>query len=186
MRKILLCIICILMSSLVLAQGQQGMYESGTESRVQSGNYMIESGKQVQVKEQSNNQVQLRSGNASAQTSMEMVQEQTQNQTRLKVKLSNGNNSEVKVMPDTASKKAMERLKIRVCSEENSCQIELKEVGIGEQIKVAYEVRVQKQAKFLGLFEIRMQVQAQVDAENGEVIQIKKPWWAFLVSESEE
>jgi hypothetical protein len=31
-----------------------------------------------------------------------------------------------------------------------------------------------------------MQVQAQVDAENGEVIQTHKPWWAFLASESEE
>jgi hypothetical protein len=31
-----------------------------------------------------------------------------------------------------------------------------------------------------------MQVSAQVDAENGEVIAVKKPWWAFLASESEE
>jgi hypothetical protein len=31
-----------------------------------------------------------------------------------------------------------------------------------------------------------MQVQAQVDAENGDVILAKKPWWAFLATESEE
>ena len=242
MKKILLlCLICILVSSLVLAQGQNGIHEPGTgvenpeikesgqgmqddvttesgqetgqgvqsnteteaqqqnqgeetqiqnqiqtQSRVQSGSYTTENGKQVQVQEQANNKVQLKSGTASAQTSMQMTQEQTQAGTKLQVKLSNGKNAEVKVMPDTASEKAMEQLRIRVCSEENNCQIELKEVGQGEQVKAAYEVQVQKQAKVLGLFKAKMQVQAQVDAENGEVIQLKKPWWAFLASEPEQ
>ena len=31
-----------------------------------------------------------------------------------------------------------------------------------------------------------MDVEAQVDAESGEVIQTKKPWWAFLASEPVE
>lgn len=98
----------------------------------------------------------------------------------------NGKNMEVKIMPDTASERALERLKLNVCSEENNCSIELKEVGNGNQTKAAYEVKVEKQARVLGLFKTKMQVQAQVDAENGEVIQTKKPWWAFLASESEE
>ena len=89
-------------------------------------------------------------------------------------------------MPDTASERALERLQLKTCSEENGCSIELKEVGQGDQVKAAYEVQVQKQAKVLGLFKTKMQVQAQVDAENGEVISAKKPWWAFLASESEE
>jgi hypothetical protein len=93
---------------------------------------------------------------------------------------------EVKIMPDTASERALERLRLNVCSEENNCSIELKEVGNGNQTKAAYEVKVEKQARVLGLFKTKMQVQAQVDAENGEVIQTKKPWWAFLASESEE
>ena len=237
MKKILLSlIVCILMSSLVLAQGQQGIHEPGTgienpeikeaaqgtgqgldsetqgegqgtqtdtetqqqnqgeetqiqnkiQIKVKSGSYTTENGKQIQVQEQSNNRIQLKSGEVSAQTSMEMTQEQTQNKTKLKVKLSNGKNSEVKVMPDTASEKAIERLRVKVCSAENGCSIELKEVGQGEQIKAAYEVKVQKQAKILGLFKTRMQVQAQVDAESGEVIQSKRPWWAFLAIESEE
>lgn len=155
-------------------------------TQVQSGTLTMQNGKQVQVQTQSNNQVQLKTGNAEAQTSMKMTQEQTQTGTKLQVQLSNGQNAEVKVMPDAASEKALERLRIRVCSEENQCQIELKEVGKGEEVKVAYEVKVQKQAKFLGLFKTKMQVQAQVDAENGEVIQEKRPWWAFLASESIE
>ncbi len=228
MKKILLSLIlCVLMSFLVLAEGQQGIHESGTgindselkeagqgtgqgletdsdvetqeqnqgeenqignlvqaQVKIQSGNYSIENGKKVQVKEQINNKTQLKSGELSAQTSMQMTQEQTQTGTKLQVKLSNGKNSEVKIMPDIASKNALEKLKMNVCSEENNCQIELKEVGQGEQIKAAYEVKVEKQAKFLGLFKTKMQVQAQVDAESGEVIQTKKPWWAFLTSES--
>ncbi|MFH0876327.1 MAG: hypothetical protein V1859_10400 [archaeon] len=156
------------------------------QTRVQTGSLTTESGKQVQVQTQSNNKVQLKSGTASAQTSMEMTQQQTQTGTKLQVKLSNGQNAEVKVMPDAASEKALERLMVRVCTEENQCQIELKEVGKGEEVKAAYEVKVQKQAKFLGLFKTKMQVQAQVDAENGEVIQEKRPWWSFLASDAEE
>lgn len=156
-----------------------------TRTKLNAGTYTTENGKQLQVEEKANNQIQLRSGMAQAQTSMEMVQEQTQEGTKLQVKLSNGKNAEVKIMPDTASEKALEQLKIKVCSEENDCQIELKEVGSKENIRAAYEVQLQKQAKLLGLFRTKMQVQAQVDAENGEVIQVKKPWWAFLASESE-
>ena len=114
---------------------------------------------------------------------MKIVQEQVQNKTKLKVKLSNGRDFEVKIMPDTASEMALERLKIRACSEENGCQIELKEVGEGKEIRAAYGVHVQKQVKFLGIFDTKMEVQAQVDAENGEVLQVNRPWWSFLVTE---
>ncbi len=156
------------------------------QSRVKSGSYTTENGEQVQVQEQSNNKFQIKSGEVSVQTSMEMTKEQTQNKTRLKVKLSNGKDSEVKVMPDTASEKALERLRLKACSEENGCQIELKEVGLGEQVRAVYEIQAQKEAKIFGLFKTRMQVKAQVDAENGEIIRTQKPWWAFLASESEE
>ena len=89
-------------------------------------------------------------------------------------------------MPNTASETALQRLRLKVCSEENECQIELKEVAQNNQIKVAYEIKTQRQSKILGLFGARMQVQAQVDAENGEIIQVKKPWWAFLATEPQE
>ena len=167
-------------------QGEETKIQNTVQTQVKTGSYTTESGKQVQVQEQSNNKVQLKSGQISAETSMEMTQGQVDGKTRLSVKLSNGQNSEVKIMPDTASERALERLRINVCSEENNCQIELKEVGQGEEVRAAYEVQVQKQAKLFGLFKTQMQVQAQVDAENGEVIQTKKPWWAFLASESEE
>ena len=89
-------------------------------------------------------------------------------------------------MPDTASERAIERLQLKVCSEEAGCQIELKEVGEGNEARLAYEVKAQKTSRGFGLFKKDMQVEAQVDAESGEVIQSNKPWWAFLASESEE
>ncbi len=109
------------------------------------------------------------------------------NQTRkIRVRMSNGKNAEIKVMPEKASERALERLRLKVCNESNNCSIELKEVGEGNQTKAAYEVRVRRKAKFLGIFKTRMEVSVDVDAETGEVIKIKKPWWAFLVTEPEE
>ncbi len=152
-----------------------------TQSNIQSGNYVTESGRRIQV-EQSNNKVQLRSGSVTAQTSLEMIQKQTQSGTRLQLKLSNGENLELKVMPDTAVEKAMVNLNLQSCSEENGCEVELKEITKGNQVRAVYEVNVQKEAKILGLFKSKMQIKSEVDAETGEIIQTKKPWWAFLAS----
>ncbi len=90
--------------------------------------------------------------------------------------LSNGRNAEIKIMPETASEKAIERLG------ELGFNITLKEVGKGENAKVVYEFSGEKQGKMLGLFKVKGKVSAEVDAETGEVIKIKKPWWAFMAS----
>ena len=122
-------------------------------------------------------------------TELELEQEETEsgNKTKLKAKLTNGKNAEIKIMPDTASETALNKLRIRVCSEENNCQIELKEIGKGDEEKqLAYEMQIERHSRILGIFQKKMQVQAQVDAENGEVIKVKKPWWAFLASEPAE
>ena len=166
-------------------QGEETQIQSQEriQTQLKEGEFVGESGQKIQVQQQSNNRMQLKVGDSSANTGMELVQEQTQERTKIMAKLSNGQNAEVKVMPDVASERAMERLKLKVCSEENDCQMELKEVGKGEQVKAAYEVKAQKQAKLFGLFRTKMQVQAQIDAESGEIIQAKKPWWAFLAAE---
>ncbi|MFH1431104.1 MAG: hypothetical protein ABIG37_01385 [Nanoarchaeota archaeon] len=167
-------------------QGEEVNLQNQIQKKVKSGNYIGESGQQIQVQEKSNNKIQLRVGNFSVNCDCELTQEQVQNKTRLKTKLSNGRNAEIKIMPDRASERALERLKLKNCAEEQGCSIELKEVGQGEQTKLVYELKTQRQAKFLGLFRARMQVQAQVDAETGEIVRVKKPWWAFLASEPEE
>jgi len=158
---------------------------AGVGKQVMAGNYIGEAGQQIRIQKNVNNRVQLRVNNISADCGFNLTQRQVQNRTVLETKLSNGRNAEIKVMPDSASGVALQRLGLKSCVE-GECNIELKEVGRGEGIKIAYEVNTQRQSKFLGLFGARMQVQAQVDAETGEVIRVKKPWWAFLASESEE
>jgi len=156
----------------------------GMGVRVMAGNYAGVGGQQMMIQTQANNQIQLKVNGVSANCGLDLIQNQFQNQTRLETKLSNGRNAEVRIMPDGASEVALQRLRLRDCDED--CNIELMEIGSGENVKLAYEMRTQKQSKIFGLFGANMNVEAQVDAETGEVIQTKKPWWAFLASEPVE
>ncbi len=152
---------------------------------VESGVYTNQAGASMQIQKGEGSEVKFQSGNVEAKTTMTMTQEQVENKTKLKVKLSNGVDTEVKVMPDTASQTAIERLKLKNCVAEEGCAIELKEVGTGNQIKAVYEVKTEKPAKVFGLFKTNLKVQAQVDAETGEIVRSKKPWWSFLTTSSE-
>ncbi|MBU2576408.1 MAG: hypothetical protein KKF50_01675 [Nanoarchaeota archaeon] len=167
-------------------QGDASELQTQVQTQVRAGNYETSDGKQIQIQEMSNNQIELKSGNSKAETSLQVGSKAVGDKTVLSAKLSNGRDAEVKVMPDTASETALERLRLKTCTEEAGCSIELKEVGKGDEAKLAYEVKTQRQSKIFGLFKAKMQVQAQVDAENGEVIQTSKPWWAFLASEPTE
>lgn len=98
--------------------------------------------------------------------------------------LSNGRKAEIKIMPETASQTAIERLG------ELNFTIELKEVEKEEnngsktikKIIPVYELTGNKEGRFLGIFKIIAKVQTQIDAETGEVVKTIKPWWAFLAS----
>lgn len=160
--------------------------EEQNRERVQDGEHMGEGGQKFMVQTQSNNRIMLESNGIKAECDCNMTQEKDQNKTKLKVQLSNGKNAEIKIMPDTASERALERLRLKVCTTENNCTIQLKEVGKGEQTQLAYELQTQRKAKFLGLFGSKMQVKAEISTENGEVINVDKPWWAFLASEPSE
>jgi len=157
----------------------------GEMIRARIGEHIGPQGQEMHL-EMLQNRFQLRVGNSSADCDCNLTQEQGQNRTRLYAGLSNGRNAEIKIMPDRASETALQQLRLRNCIEEEGCQIELKEVGKGEATQLAYELKTQKKAKFLGIFGTQMKVQAQVNAENGEVIRVNKPWWAFLASEENE
>jgi len=175
-------------NSLNLTQGEQGTgsetqsnVEAQNRVRVRSGNYTNSNGEQMQI--QSENGFKLKVGGVEAKSSLEINQEEEQGVIKLKTELSNGKYAEIKFMPNTASETAIERLQLQNCNSENNCSIELKEVGKGEEAKLAYEVEAKKDAKVLGMFKAKMKVKAQVDAETGEVIKTQKRWWAFLASE---
>lgn len=101
------------------------------------------------------------------------LESDTGNEENKTFNLSNGRKAEIKIMPSTASERAIERLG------ELNFTIELKEVGTD---KVAYELTAEKEGKMLGLFKVRGKVSTEVDAETGEVVSVHRPWWAFMAS----
>jgi hypothetical protein len=181
-----------LMLSLVLAVGQSDInaQKSGSgeiqKIKLQSGEHIAEGGQHVMIKQEANSQLRLEVGGKSAVSSISIDQESVDGKTKFHAQLSNGKNAEIKIMPDAASEHALEKLRLRVCSEENGCSIELKEIGEGEGLRAAYEVQVERHSRILGIFAKKMQVRAQIDAENGEVVNVDKPWWAFLAMEPAE
>lgn len=190
MKKILVALLLVtFLIGLIFAANQNGKGidanpgNSISQTKTQTGKYLSENNKEIQVQEKENNQFKLKTGNYSADCDCNLTSEKIQNKTKFYAKLSNGKNAEIKIMPDTASETALARLRMKVCSEERNCTIQLKEVGKDENKTLAYEIKAKKQSKFFGLFKKQMLVEAEVSAENGEIIQTKKPWWAFLASE---
>jgi len=209
MKKTLYLMICmVFLSTFIFASGNDDLngnsnkYEtagsiSGSLNRIQervkvmnhsfSGiNYTLSDGKKFQIIGENATVLKMKIGEKEAKSSLEIYLEEEdveKDKFKFKVNLSNGFQKEVKIMPETASERAIERLKMKNCNESEGCTIELKEVGRNNDTRVAYEVKAQKEARFLGLFKTKMQVNAKVDAETGEVIQSNKPWWAFLASE---
>ena len=58
-------------------------------------------------------------------------------------------------MPETASERALLRLRLKNCNETRNCTIELKEVGEGNRTRVIYEAKARKTFKLFGLFKNR-------------------------------
>ena len=125
---------------------------------------------QIEIGKTSSGAVSIKQGNVEATTTQKMnVME-----SKVYMETSSGVN-EIKIMPETASEKAIERLG------DLGFSVTLKEAGKGDEVKPVYELTGNKQGKFLGIFKIMARVQAQVDAETGDV-KVIKPWWSFLAS----
>ncbi len=80
------------------------------------------------------------------------------------------NEKEIKVMPDTASESAIDKLSLN-----KDVEIELKDTG-----KPVYEVIGSQEKRILGLFKTAVKVTTTLSAETGEIEKTKKPWWSFL------
>jgi hypothetical protein len=154
-------------------------------AQLREGNYTGPFGKFLNVKQLASGLKELRSNNVPAETELNITTEQDDNnQTKLKAHLSNGQEKEIKIMPDTASETAIARLKLKLCSEENNCTIELKEVGNSNETKAAYDVKAQKSVKVFGLFNAKMNVETNIDSETGDVISSKVPWWSSISADA--
>ncbi len=49
-----------------------------------------------------------------------------------------------------------------------------------EQNRTVYKVKEEKQVKLFGLIPVNLSVESSVDAVNGEIVNVNKPWWSFL------
>ena len=164
-------------NQLTVSAGAQG---------IQDGVKINSKGEEISVQSQGNNEIQLEAQGISAKFKGEMTEVSDGEGTKLYARMSNGSDREVKIMPDTASETALTRLRLKNCVAEEGCLIELKEVGNGNETRLAYEIQIERHSRILGIFQAKMKIRTQVDAENGEIIDIDKPWWAFIATEPAE
>lgn len=92
------------------------------------------------------------------------------------------NDGQMKISREQAITAAKTKLNVEECNAVGECMADLKDIGKSGNVKNVYEVMIQKQSRFLGIFKKNMNIKASVDAETGEV-KVDKPWWAFLASE---
>lgn len=108
--------------------------------------------------------------------------EERESDASVRVSLSNGKFASIRVLPATASARALSEMNAS-CAE-HDCFIELKEVGSGKNARALYRVHALKPARVFGFINTTMEVRADVSVETGEVVNIDKPWWAFLAVEA--
>jgi len=102
---------------------------------------------------------------------------------RLRASLVSGNEVDIGVTPDVAVGKMLQKLKIiSGCTDENKCEISLKESQESDDEKLVYELKLEIDSKVFGLFPKKMKVRAQAGAVEGVFIDADKPWWAFITS----
>jgi len=156
------------------------------KEEIKSGTYNNSLGQLLNVRQLAQNMKELRVNGVRAQTGLNITAvTDSRGKTMLRTRMKNGEESEIKIMPDTASERALERLRVKVCSTTNNCTIELKSNGTGRAEHIQYELQLERHSMILGIFQKKMQLRADVDAENGD-INIHKPWWAFMATEPAE
>lgn len=148
--------------------------------RKNKGEFRVE-GKSVLISEMSGEQKEIIAGKINARTGLNLTADDVGNGISLRAILSNGRFADVKIMPDRAAAVALERLRAKC--EERNCSVELREVGSGNGTRAAWVVETEKESKMFLIFKKRMIAKAEIDPETGEILRIKKPWWAFLAKE---
>lgn len=169
------------------AQREERMMEFEEELKQHNGTIMINKMK-IKVANLTDEQKTIIAGKINARTGLNLSAEDIDSNgtagSVLRAYLSNGAYSDIKVLPDFAAARAVERMKAKC--EERNCSVELKEVGQGNETRAVYEIRTEKEARMLFIFKTKMKVNAEVDPETGDVLSAHKPWWAFLASEKDE
>jgi len=97
------------------------------------------------------------------------------NESIFETKLSNGSRARIMLLKEQILEEVLKQLKTQ------NYTIEMKEKIHKNVPRVIYNIETNKHGRFLGIFKMRMRMDAEVDPETGKV-DFNKPWWAFLVS----
>jgi len=97
------------------------------------------------------------------------------NETTLKVKTRGDVEQAINYLPDEVAEIA------RAILGSSDLNIFLEEKIHKNVPKVVYNIETNKNGRFLGIFKLKVKVEAQIDPETGELMGVSKPWWAFLI-----
>ena len=89
---------------------------------------------------------------------------------------SKGERHRIRVTPEKLRMLIKERLLA-----ENITNFSIDEIKHKNIPRVVFKVNSEHPGRFLGIFKIAMKAETFVDPETGEVIDVSKPWWAFLI-----
>ena len=104
------------------------------------------------------------------------VKEETENgKTILKAKLSTGAEQEIITQPDEILKTALAEIGGK------NITIELSEAIEDNQRTAVFKAKTTNPGKFLGIFNVNVDLETLIDTEKGAIIKTNRPWWAFLV-----
>ncbi len=121
--------------------------------------------------------------NVSIQNGLKVGDEFYGNKSQLRANLSNGQGVNISVLPDQAIKAALDRLRLmNQTMNQTNATLQLRERIHNNVPTVVYNVETNQDGRFLGIFKTAMKVNTEVDSQNGNVVAVNKPWWAFLVS----
>jgi len=87
-----------------------------------------------------------------------------------------GKEKRINFFPDQVKEKIRERIKQKTCDCEN--------ITLTDDTK--YEVQTKKKARLFWIFPVREKSNVEIDAENGEILKFRNPWWGFLANDNEE
>ena len=121
----------------------------------------------IQAGESNNTIIQIKSVNASTQVQLYKSEDG-------KLYGTFGNNTTEIILPDQIQEMLMNQTRARL----QNATLNLTEDG-------TYLVQARKQAKLFWVFSVQEKVNAEVDAETGEVTQTRNSWWGFLAKDVE-
>lgn len=86
----------------------------------------------------------------------------------------------VSIMPD----EAIARAEVATGGSCNGCEVELTEETYEGEERIVYEVDTKRPVQLLGFIDSSLEVEASVDAQTGEVLDVERSWWYFLARDS--